>query len=93
MERLCLLIEMQKNLFINDIYIQIKPTPRKDLLDLSFAFPIFSNKKNQWSNNTWLENNEMDKYLLPYVLDIFKGNYDQVLKNNFIIKLDLLICI
>ena len=78
-ERLCLLIEMHKNLFINDIYIQIKPTPRKDLLDLSFA--SFFHKNNQWSNNTWLEKNEIDKYLLPYVLDIFKGNYDQVLKS------------
>ena len=49
---------------------KVSPIPRKDLLDLS------KSGNNFWTNHTWAYDNEVDKHLLPYVLDIFKGNLD-----------------
>ena len=65
------------------MYFKVKPTPRPDLYDISRANAHVVSVKNFWTNDTWLKMKEIDKFLFPYVMDIFKGKYAKVANSKF----------
>ena len=55
--------------------LKVNPTSREDLLDFSFANPVHASEyeRNLYMNHKWVKYKNMDKFIFPYVLDIFKG--------------------
>lgn len=31
----------------------------------------------EWQNDTWVQKNKADKFLFPYIRDIFKGKFEK----------------
>ena len=52
---------------------KIEPMENMDIFDVSLGIkspPIYR----QWQNNTWVIDRKADKFLFPYVMDIYRGD-------------------
>ena len=71
-------------LCIHTKLFKIEPIANKDILDISIRSDDSTYRKvRYWHNNTWVIEKQADKYLFPYVRDIYRGIYLLSSKENY----------